>query len=116
MATDKKNRELANRVEIDGEWDLDTPVAHEHPREARRAVVSVPFQPAEFARVTEGARVAGERISVFIRHATLERVSRQHEPDMAVWVEEGPSSGTDFLATTGDRAQSAPAERFVLTG
>ena len=52
---------------------LENPVPHERQGTSRRAIVSVPFKPAEFQRIAQGAERTGEKVSVFVRQAALER-------------------------------------------
>lgn len=52
-------------------WDAGTPIPYERGKQPRRALVSIPFQPGEFAQVTLGAERSGEKLSVFIRNAAL---------------------------------------------
>lgn len=54
---------------------------HEPPRQ-RRSVVSVPFAPRAFAEVSHAAERSGEKLSVYIRTAALQRVTRDLEPDI----------------------------------
>ncbi len=70
---DRETSGEENLEDIDN-WDLETSIPYDRPSEpSRRALVSIPFQPDEFQRVSEGASRAGEKLSVFVRTSALEK-------------------------------------------
>ena len=92
-------------------WDLDKPVPYERTGAPRRALVSVPFKPAEFQRVALGAERTGEKVSVFVRQAALERA----DTIIGMWVYGLTYSNLDnrsdvTLLTVGDIPAFPPSD------
>ena len=85
-------------VEAEEAWDLETPVAHQTPRRPR-AVVSVPLRPDEFSAISEAASSVGEKLSVFMRSAALDRTRQVSEAHISVFV---THSSSQQLLSTGD--------------
>ena len=55
-------------------WDADRAERHP-PARRRRAVVSVPFEPAAFERIAACAERDGKRLTDFVREAALEKAA-----------------------------------------
>ena len=64
--TDEELQDPAN-------WDFEHPLPMSRGPRPQRAIVSVPFKPTELRRVAIGAERTGEKVSVFVRRAALER-------------------------------------------
>ncbi len=92
-------------------WDLNTPVPYERTGTSRRAIVSVPFKPAEFQRVAQGAERTGEKVSVFMRRAALEKA----DAVIGMWVHGLTYSRFDdssdvMLLTVGEAPAVPPSD------
>ena len=98
-------------VEAEETWDLATWVAHETPRRPR-AVVSVPLQPDEFSAFSGAASKVGEKLTVVIRSAALDRTRQASEARISVFVTHGSS---EQLLSTGDTQvkTESPSLEFV---
>ena len=92
-------------------WDFEKPIPYERTGVSRRAIVSVPFKPAEFQRVAQGAERAGEKVSVFMRRAALERA----DAVIGMWVHGLTYSNFDnssdvMLLTVGETPAFPPSD------
>lgn len=100
-----------NSLKDAGNWDFEKPIPYERTGASRRAIVSVPFKPAEFQRVTQGAERAGEKVSVFVRRAALEKA----DAVIGMWVHGLTYSNFDnssdvMLLTVGEAPAVPPSD------
>ena len=102
------------------ERNLDMPVPYVRLRAAQRALVSVPFKPVEFEHVVAAAEQSGERVSVFVRGAALEkadtvmaaatyRLAYSEPANDAVFLMRGDSSA--FLFVGSEKAGAVSFEQ-----
>ena len=69
-----------NGIDLESTDTWSTKAEIHEPSRGRRTVVSVPFAPDAFSEVSQAAEGTGEKLSVYIRNAALERAKREVEP------------------------------------
>lgn len=77
-------------------WDYNNPVPYTRNPQQQRAIVSVPFKPAEIQRVTLAAERVNTNLSAFIRSAALEKADAVDVGGMSVTVSGMGSSWAAF--------------------
>ncbi len=114
------NRGAKDNLEDPARWDLDTPVKYDRPRTPGRALVSVPFRRDEFERVTLGAERAGEKLSVFVRRAALDKADGIIRADIhcLTYSQPGanviliPKGASTVFSITGSEKSAASHQKF----
>ena len=106
----KRSPEEIQALENPDNWVLDD--AEKKPAAKNpRAVLSVAFARAEFARVNTAAEQVGEKVSEFVRKGALERVERLGGAGSFQFTGGGGSGVT--LRSAGSNPTTRPSARLV---